>query len=190
MTARAPIVVASIAMALCLAAAPAAAQNTGSQPPAPPASAAATAETPAGAAGRLPLRLALQTEGAVGVYPGDFYNHLLGVRLDLVFSPHVSFGGYLGYANLKGKDGRAHDLLPYVQVEYMAGPLGGIRIPLRFASGYLPRNGPIARLSTGFAFALTPALDLVTELLAPMIWVTGDQMVLSMNLAAELVYRF
>ena len=177
-------------LALPLAAPPAAAQSAGTPPAAPPATAVAAAETPAAAPGRLPMRLALQTEGAVGVYPGDFYNHLLGVRLDLVFSPHVSFGGYLGYANLKGKDGRAHDLLPYVQVEYMAGPLGAIRIPLRFASGYLPRNGPVARLSTGFAFALTPALDLVTELLAPMIWVTGDQMVLSMNLAAELVYRF
>ena len=140
--------------------------------------------------GRLPMRLALQTEGAVGVYPGDFYNHLAGLRLDLLFSPRVAFGGYLGYANLKGKDGRAHDLLPYVQVEYTAGPAGGVRIPIRFASGYLPRNGPVARVATGFAFALTPALDLVTELLAPMVWVTGNQMVLSMDLAAELSFRF
>ena len=154
----------------------------GLQAPAP----AATAPPPA----RLPMRLALQTEAAVGVFPGDFYNHLAGVRLDLLFSPHVSFGGYLGYANLKGKDGRAHDLLPYAQVEYMLGPPGGVRIPMRFASGYLPRNGPIARLATGFAFAATPTVDLVTELLAPMIWVTGDQMVLSMNLSAEIAWRF
>jgi len=189
MTARALIASPLVALALGLATAPAAAQSAEALAAAPPSTAAAAA-TPAVPSGRLPMRLALQTEGAVGVYPGDFYNHLLGVRLDLVFSPHVSFGGYLGYANLKGKDGRTHDLLPYVQVEYMAGPLGGIRIPLRFASGYLPRNGPVARLSTGLAFALTPALDLVTELLAPMLWVTGDQMVLSMNLAAELVYRF
>ena len=69
----------------------------------------------------------------------------------------------------------------------MAGAAGAIRIPLRFASGYLPRNGPVVRLSTGFAFPLTPTIDLVTELLAPMIWLTGDQMVLSMDLAAELV---
>ena len=174
-----------------LVAGPAAAQSAAGAPAAPPVTAATSpAETPSVPAGRLPIRLAIQTEGAVGVYPGDFYNHLLGVRLDLVFSPHVSFGGYVGYANLKGKDGRAHDVLPYIQVEYLTGPLGPIRIPLRFASGYLPRNGPVARLSTGFAFQLTPALDLVTELLAPMVWVTGDQMVLSMNLAAELVYRF
>ncbi|HEY7374763.1 MAG TPA: hypothetical protein VIF57_21540 [Polyangia bacterium] len=163
------------------AAAPAAAQTAGVQaaPPPPPAQPE-----------RLPMRLALQTEGAIGLYPGDFYNHLVGARVDLVFSPHVSFGGYAGYANLKGKDGRVSDLLAYVQAEYVIGPPGGVRIPLRFASGYLPRNGPVVRAAAGFAFPLAPALDLVTELLAPMVWVTRDQMVLSMNLAAEIAYRF
>ena len=139
---------------------------------------------------RLPMRLALQTEAAIGVYPGDFYNHLVGGRFDLVFSPHVSFGGYLGYANLKGKEGRASNLLAYAQVEYLAGDPRGVRVPLRFASGYLPRNGPVMRLSGGFAFPLTPTIDLVTEVLAPTIWLTGDQMVLSMDLAAELAFRF
>src|SRR5262252_3524171 len=148
------------------------------------------AEPPPVPPDRLPMRLALQTEGAIGVYPGDFYNHLAGARLDFIFSPHVSFGGYAGYANLKGKDSRVGDLLATVQVEYLAGSPGGIRIPIRFASGYLPRNGPVVRASTGFAFPLTPSLDLVTGLLAPMAWVTRDQMVLSMNLAAELAYRF
>jgi hypothetical protein len=167
-----------LAATLLASSVPAAAQTT-----------APATETP-GPATRLPMRLALQTEGAIGVYPGDFYNHLVGVRLDLVFSPHVSFGAYLGYANLKGKEGRSHDVLPYAQVEYLTGPLGPIRIPFRFASGYLPRNGPVARFSTGLAFRLTPSLDLITELLAPMIWVTHDQMVLSMNVAVELAYRF
>lgn len=165
---------------LLAAAAPAAGQSGAVQATAP------EPPTP----GRLPMRLAVQTEGAIGVYPGDFYNHLAGVRLDLVFSSHVSFGGYLGYANLKGKDGRVSDLLPYIQVEYLAGAPGSIRIPFRFASGYLPRNGPIARLATGFAFALTPTIDVVTELLAPMIWVTRNQMVLSMDVSAELSFRF
>jgi hypothetical protein len=159
--------------------------------PAPPATAETqAAPAPSAAPDRLPMRLALQTEGAIGVYPGDFYNHLVGGRIDLVFSPHVSFGGYVGYANLKGKDGRAHDLLPYAQVEYLIGRPGSVRIPLRFASGYLPRNGHVARVATGFAFSVTPTVDLVTELLAPMLWVTGDQMVLSMNLAAEIAWRF
>jgi hypothetical protein len=136
------------------------------------------------------MRLALQTEGAIGVYPASFYNHLVGGRLDLVFSPHVSFGGYLGYANLKGKDGRTSNLLAYAQVEYLAGAPNRVRIPLRFATGYLPHNGPVMRLATGFVFPLTPTIDFATELLAPLIWLTGDQMVLSMDLAAELIFRF
>ena len=135
------------------------------------------------------MRFAVQTEAAIGVYPGDFYNHLAGVRLDLVFSPHVSFGGYVGYANLKGKDGRASNVLPYAQVEYMLGQPGGVRFPLRFASGYLPRNGPVVRMSAGFAFPLTPKIDLVTEVLVPTIWITRDQMLLSMDLAVELLFR-
>jgi hypothetical protein len=178
-------------VAALLVAAPAA--PAAAQVPSPPAAPPPVVQQPAPrppSTGRLPMRLALQTEAAIGFYPDDFYNHLVGARLDLVFSQHVNFGGYLGYANLKGKDGRAHDFLPYAQVEYMIGPPGGVRIPLRFASGYLPRNGPIARLATGFAFAATPTVDIVTELLAPMIWVTGDQMVLSMNLSAEIAWRF
>jgi hypothetical protein len=137
----------------------------------------------------LPLRLAIQTEGARGVATGPFYNHMLGARLDVVFSPHVSFGGYLGYASLKGKDGRAGNLLPYASVEYLAGnPIATTRLLLRFASGYLPNNGPVARMAGGVAVSLTPTTQLVTEL-APMFWVTNDQMLLSMNLAVELCFR-
>jgi len=170
----------------------AAAANADSNAPATSTAAATTTATapPPAPPARLPMRFALQTEAAIGVYPGDFYNHLVGGRLDLVFSPHVSFGGYLGYANLKGKEGRASNLLAYAQVEYLAGPAGHVRVPLRFASGYLPHNGPVMRLSTGFAFPITPTVDLFTEVLAPMVWLTSDQMVVSMDLAAELIFRF
>ena len=138
----------------------------------------------------MPFRLAVQTEAANGVATGSFYNQLAGARLDLLFSPHVSFGGYLGYVNLKGKGGRASNLLSYAEVEYRTGAPGDtVRIPFRFASGYLPRNGPVVRMATGFAFALTPRVDLVTELLAPMFWVTNDQMLLSMNVSLELAWR-
>ncbi len=137
-----------------------------------------------------PLRLAVQTEAATGVVTGRFYNQLVGARVDLQFSSRVSLGGYLGYVNLKGKDGRASDLLPYAQLEYRTGAPGdSVRIPFRFASGYLPRNGPVVRLATGLAFALTPRVDLVTELLAPMFWVTNNQTLLSMNLSLELSFR-
>ena len=139
---------------------------------------------------RLPLRLAVQTEAAPGVTPGRFYNHLIGARLDVQFPPQISIGAYVGYVNLKGKGARAHNLLTYGQVEYMFSPFASsIRVPIRFASGYLPMNGPMARLATGLAFSLSPKVDLITEV-APTFWVTGDQLLLSIDLALEVAYRF
>lgn len=138
----------------------------------------------------IPLRLALQTEGAAGVGTGTFYNQLFGARLDLRFSPKVSLGGYLGYANLKGKDGRAHAPLGYAQLEYLLGDTAAtVRFPLRFASGYLGGgNGPIVRAAGGLAFALGPSFDLVTEL-APMVWLSNNQTLLSLDLALELAIK-
>ncbi len=145
---------------------------------------AARADEPAS----IPKRLALQTEGAIGLESGPFYNHLVGARFDGTFSPHVSLGGYLGYANLKGKDGRAHAALTYAQVEYLFGDPGDtIRFPLRFASGYLFRNGPVVRAAAGLDFKLTPKVDLVTELLTPMVWLTNNQTLLSLDLSLEVL---
>lgn len=146
-----------------------------------------TAQTPPPS---LPLRLAIQTEGANGVFTGKFHNQLAGLRLDVLASPNVSFGGYLGYVNLKGKEGRASNILPYAVVEYRVGaPTDAVRFPLRFATGYLPRNGPVVRMAAGLAFNLSQRIELVTELLAPMFWVTNDQMLLSMNWSIELAIR-
>ncbi|MEA2700416.1 MAG: hypothetical protein QOI66_4687 [Myxococcales bacterium] len=167
-------------LAVCLGAAATAARPGQAQtPPEPP------------VATTLPLRLALQTEAAFGVITGAFRNQLVGARLDLGFSPRVHFGGYLGYANLKGKDGRANSALTYAQLEYLAGDLDArVRYPIRFASGYLGGNGPVVRLTAGLAIALTPKLDLITELLAPTLWVTNNQLLLSMSLSLELALRF
>jgi hypothetical protein len=134
--------------------------------------------------------LAVQTMAAAGVATGSFYNQLVGLRLDLPFSPHVSAGAYLGYVNLKGKDGRASNVLGYAEVEYRTGAPGDkVRVPVRFASGYLPGNGPVLRLAAGLAFALGQRTELVTEFLAPMLWVTNNQTLLSMNLSLELAFR-
>jgi hypothetical protein len=138
----------------------------------------------------IPLRLAVQTEGALGVATGSFYNQLVGGRLDATFSPRVSLGGYLGYANLKGKDGRAHSALTYAQLEYLFGTPGAtVRFPLRFASGFLFDNGPIVRASAGLAIRLSPRFDLVTELLTPMLWLTNNQTLLSLDVSLELLIR-
>jgi hypothetical protein len=169
---------------------PAAMAPAAAPPPAPAAAVTAAPPPPAPPHDDLPLRLALQTEGAFGVGTGSFYNHLAGGRVDLCFSSRTSLGAYLGYANLKGANGRAHSALTYAQLEYIAGDLDAtLRFPIRFASGYLGGNGPVVRAAFGFAFALSPKVDLVTELFAPTVWLTNNQTLLSMNLSLELAIR-
>lgn len=142
---------------------------------------------------RVGARLAVALESARGHTGSGFRNGLFGLRADLVFSPRVSLGGYAGYADLKGKDGRAHSLLSYAQIEYLA-PLAprflDLRVPLRFATGYLARNGPVVRASLGLAAALSPRIDVIAEVLTPMAWVTNDQTLFSTNLSLELAMRF
>jgi hypothetical protein len=133
-------------------------------------------------------RLALQTEGALGV-SGPFYNQLVGARLDHCFTTTTCLGGYGGYANLKGRSGRVSNVLVYAMVEHRR-PLGTQwHIPLRAAAGYLPSNGPFARLSAGLSVAIHD-VDLTFDLLAPTLWVTRNDPVLSMDLAVEVDVRF
>jgi hypothetical protein len=151
------------------------------------------AQGPAPAAPGVGLRLAAQIESARGRSSGTFRNGLAGVRVDLLFAPRVSLGGYVGYANLKGKDDRAHAVLSYAQLEYLvplAPHLMNLRVPLRFGTGYLSHNGAVLRASAGLAVSLTPRVDLVTELLTPMVWVTNDQTLFSTNVSLEIAARF
>lgn len=135
-------------------------------------------------------RLAAQTEGAIGLTSPSFYNHLLGARLDYVFPNDLSLGGYLGYANLKGKDGRASNVLPLLMLEYRlhASRSSRLRIPLRFESGYLPKNGPVLRLSGGVSFPLGETTRLGFDLLAPTFWIVQKRTVVSLDLAAEVSF--
>jgi hypothetical protein len=168
-------------------------------PPPPPPVAAPTpppsvAQTPAAPPPEpteaVPLRLAAQLELANGVVTGSFQNRLVGARLDGRFAERLSFGGYLGVGDLKGKDGRTHAALVMAVLEYMAGfPAATVRCPLRFASGYLAANGPVARLSGGLAIAVSKQVDLVGEL-ASMVWITNNQNLLSLDLGFEVAYKF
>jgi hypothetical protein len=141
----------------------------------------------------LGARLAVQVESARGHTGAGFRNGLAGLRVDLVFAPRISLGAYAGVANLKGKDGRTHAALTYAQLEYLA-PLAphflNLRVPLRFATGYLARNGPVVRASLGLAAALGRRTDLIVELFTPMAWVTHDQTLFSTNVSLELAMRF
>ncbi len=137
-----------------------------------------------------PLRLALFTESAFGISGDGFYNHLLGGRLDYRFTPEVFAGGALAYANLKGKEGRVGNVLPLGVLGYRLG-LGesdDVAIPLRFATGYLPKNGPVLRFSAGLGFRLGGTTELSFDLAAPMFWVTRNQVVTSFDLQAELSF--
>jgi hypothetical protein len=136
-------------------------------------------------------RLAAQTEAAIGIGGNEFYNHLAGARFDHRFTRRVALGAYLGYVNLKGKEGRAHNALGYALVEYRI-PLGSgpLAIPLRYGIGYLPRNGPFMRTSAGLGISVSDSVDLVLDLVAPTFWVTYDQTVVSMDLAAEFALTF
>jgi hypothetical protein len=165
--------------------------------PLPPAPVAAPDESPrpeapSDAKTRLgKWRAALQTESAIGVGGNEFYNHLVGARLDHRFTRRVAVGLYGGYVNLKGKEGRAHNVLSYGQVEYRI-PFGSgtLGMPLRYGIGYLPRNGPFMRTSAGLGLSVSDSVDIGLDLLAPTFWVTYDETVVSMDFAVELALTF
>lgn len=137
-------------------------------------------------------RLALQTEAAIGTSGDAFYNHLVGGRVDFLFTRELRLGAYLGYANLEGRNGRASNLLTYLQLEdrVPVAPDSKLKIPLRLGFGYLPRNGPVLRLAAGLAYPLSDRLDLTLDLITPTFWVVRDRTLFSLNLAAEVGWRF
>jgi hypothetical protein len=150
--------------------------------------ATATATTTTTATTTFPsARFALRIEPAFGVSGGHFYNQLAGARVDARFTDEVALGAYVGYANLKGQEGRAHDVLPALELEYRPkfGTSRAFGLPLRFATGYLPENGPVLRLSLGISYAVTPKFDLVLDAFTPTFWVIRDRTVVSLGAALE-----
>ena len=133
---------------------------------------------------------ALQLESAEGVGTGKFQNTLLAGHLDYAFASRLTLGGYLALANLKGKERRVNALMPCALITYEKphGPGHSISFPLQFATGYLTRNGPVARLAAGLAWAVGKRTDIILDL-ASMAWVTRDEMLLSVDVAVELRFR-
>lgn len=144
-------------------------------------------------------RISLNTEGAVGLTSGinestttkepTFYNQVVGPRFDYGFPNDFAAGLFVGYANLKGMNGRVSNVLSYVQLEYRTrvSKSSDFRIPLRFAVGYLPKDGPFLRLAAGVNFPLGNGVHLGLDLVAPAFWVIESQnrTVLSLDGAAE-----
>ena len=104
----------------------------------------------------------------------------------------MAAGAYVAYANLKGKDGRASNVLTMFMVDYRVRLThsGALQLPLRYSIGYLPKNGPVMRMSAGLGYSVSDSVDLVLDLVAPTLWVSGDQTVLSMDIAAEVSFTF
>jgi hypothetical protein len=66
----------------------------------------------------------------------------------------------------------------------------GWAVPLRFGSGYLPRNGPVVKTAAGVSAPLGDDLELSVELLAPTIWLAKERAVLSLDVSAEIGVTF
>jgi hypothetical protein len=158
--------------------------------PAPPGPAPAPASAPDGSVTR-PLRLGFESTSAFGVTHAKFFNQLAGARLDYRFTSRFAFGASLAYANLKGKDRRVHEVLPEVFSEYRA-PLQkeSFGLPLRFALGYLPKNGPTLRLGVGLDVALSELVSLELFPLEPMIWLNRERPEVSLNASLGLRLAF
>ncbi len=138
------------------------------------------------------LRVALQTEGAFGVGDEFFYNHLVGLKVDVKVGRTILLGAYLAYANLQGANSRVGNILPMALVEnrIRIGRPAIFTIPLRIQGGYLPKNGPVFRFSGGLNFELTERIELGIDLISPTFWVLPERTAFSFNLGAELGYRF
>jgi len=126
---------------------------------------------------------------ALGVTGSGFVNALAGARFELAYAPRVTLGFGAAYANLKGQDGRASNVLPEALVGYEL-PLGRVvSLPFRCAGGYLPKNGPTLRVGTGVTVRFDDAVHLELTLLEPMIWVTQDRPEVSFDFGGALSFR-
>ncbi len=130
-----------------------------------------------------PLRFSLHSTSAFGVTHARFFNQLVGGRLDYRVTSRFAAGVELAYANLKGKEGRTNNVLPEASLEYRV-PLSGeaFGLPLRMATGFLPKNGPTLRLSAGLDFAASDSLSFEVDALEPMVWITRERPEVSFNL--------
>lgn len=132
------------------------------------------------------LSLALFTEGALGFSHDGFYNQLVGPRLDYHAGNRLTLGAAFSYVNLKGKNGRASNVLPAAMLEWRF-PLGtDVALPIRFFSGYLPRNGPWLKAALGLSRRLGSRTTLTFEAIAPALWVVRDSTVGSLDASLEL----
>src|SRR6185436_12924294 len=88
-------------------------------------------------------------DAAFGLSQDFFFNFLAGARLDYRVTPDIRIGlGLLG-GILRGKGGAVGNMLAFAQIEdrLRIATDSDVLVPLRFAIGYLPFNGPWVRLA-------------------------------------------
>lgn len=166
---------------------------TGTSKPAPPPPEREAPE-PAPQEPEGPMRhwdLAFQTEGAIGTSENIFYNHMAGARIGYRITRRILLGAYVGYANLRGENGRVHNMVMYAQLEHRVriSTANDLTIPLRFGAGYVPYNGPMLRLAAGLNIPIARRVELGFDLLSPTFWVLPSGTTVSLDVAAELVFR-
>jgi hypothetical protein len=117
-------------------------------------------------------------------------NEFAGARFELGYTPRFTLGVSLAYVNLKGKDGRVSNALPEVSVGYRLRLGESVGVPIRFAGGYLPMNGPTLRLTSGIDLRVSDAVACELELIEPMVWVARDRPEYSLNVGAAVRAQF
>lgn len=138
--------------------------------------------------------LALASGSAIGpqLAGEGFYIHTLRTRLELRPRDRLGIGIILGYANLPGRNGREHNLPLLGELNYRV-PIAGIRqlsLPIRFAVGYMPFNGPIIRTSVGVNIELTPEWELGADLISPAAFRSPERFHFAFDLSLEATRRF
>ncbi len=135
-----------------------------------------------------PRRWELAAGPIVALGPGKdaFVNFLGMVRGSWFPTDRVGISASLSYANLNGRNERVSNILMTVGVETAVDlvPSSRIFIPLRAEVGYLPRNGPMFRLTAGVSFQLARRVRLEVDVLSPSLWVLAEGAPVSLDLGA------
>jgi hypothetical protein len=139
-----------------------------------------------------PFELGLLAHGAFNPGRDPYTNVLAGARFAYFPMDRLGISGSLQYANLRGRSGRVHNLLPLVGVETAVDlvPSVGLFVPVRAELGYLPFNGPVLRLTAGVAFTVYRQLRLELDFVQPTIWWVNENASVSLDVGAYLTWTF
>ena len=103
-------------------------------------------------------------------------------------------GGYFAYVNLEGRVQRQNDFYFQLDGEFRIRPSAGIdlTIPLRVGVGYLPYNGPVARISAGLNYAFDANWEIGADLVVPTFYFLPavGRVAVAFDFALEVGYRF